>query len=134
MNKISSALVLQRLVYDKIEFHRKGFKNDNDLEFQIEVQIGADENDYKVTLILNAEKKEEYDFVISLSGFFSLELDSEVTEKMGMNLIHKNAVAILMPYLRSEVSLLTAQPEMECVVLPPFNVNKMLDKSNRVEE
>ena len=32
-----------------------------------------------------------------------------------------------MPYLRSEVSLLTAQPEVECVVLPPFNINKMME-------
>lgn len=133
MNKVSSALVLQQLVFDKIEFNRKGFKNTNDLEFQIEVQIGVDEDDYKVTLILNAEKKEEYDFVISLSGFFTVEQDDGLTKEQSMNLIHKNAVAILMPYLRSEVSLLTAQPEVDCVVLPPFNINKMLDKSNRAE-
>jgi preprotein translocase subunit SecB len=133
MNKISSALVLQRLVFDKIEFNRKDFKNDNELEFQIEVQIGVDEDDYKVTLILNAEKKDEYDFLISLSGFFTIEKDDGLTKEQSMNLIHKNAVAILMPYLRSEVTLLTAQPEMDCVVLPPFNINKMLDKSNRDE-
>lgn len=38
----------------------------------------------------------------------------------------KNSVSILMLYLRSEVSLITAQPETECVVLPPFNINEML--------
>lgn len=32
-----------------------------------------------------------------------------------------------MPYLRSEVSLLTAQPETESVILPVFNVNNMID-------
>lgn len=132
MNKISSALGLRKLVFNKIEFNRKGFKNQYDLEFQIEAQIGKNidvEDIYEVTLILNAEKKEEYDFLISLSGFFSIEKDTELTENQRMNLINKNAVAILMPYLRSEVSLLTAQPETECVVLPPFNINKMLDKS-----
>ena len=40
-----------------------------------------------------------------------------------------DAVAILMPYLRSELTLLTAQPEMESVVLPPFNINKMLEQA-----
>ena len=36
-----------------------------------------------------------------------------------------------MPYLRSQVSLLTAQPEVECVVLPAFNVNAMLAGSKK---
>ena len=133
MNRISSALVLQQLVFDKIEFTRKGFKNESELEFQIEVQIGMDENVHKVTLILTAEKKEEYDFLIGLSGFFTLEKSDELSNEQSLELVHKNAVAILMPYLRSEVSLLTAQPGMDCVVLPPFNINKMLDKSNRAE-
>ena len=44
-----------------------------------------------------------------------------------MNLYQKNSVAILMPYLRSEISLLTAQPETETVVLPVFNINRMMD-------
>ena len=48
-------------------------------------------------------------------------------EEMKNTLISKNTVAILMPYLRSQVSLLTAQPEVECVVLPAFNINKMLE-------
>lgn len=43
-------------------------------------------------------------------------------------MITKNTVAILMPYLRSELTLLTAQPEMESVVFPPFNINKMLEE------
>ncbi len=42
-------------------------------------------------------------------------------------MVTKNAIAILMPYLRSEVSLLTAQPGIECVVLPAFNINKILE-------
>ena len=61
-----------------------------------------------------------------MSGYFSF--DVEIENKQAQYLINKNAVAILMPYLRSEVSLLTAKPETECVVLPPFNINKMLEE------
>jgi len=49
-------------------------------------------------------------------------------------LLNSNAVAVLIPYLRSELSLLTAQPNTECVVLPPFNVNKMLDNGNKTKK
>lgn len=129
MSNINSSLILNNLVFDKIEFIRKGFQNDNDTSFGIEVQIGSGkDNTYKVTLILKGSKEEEYDFLISLTGFFTFEESEPMEEKQKERLINTNAVAILMPYLRSEVSLLTAQPETECVVLPPFNINKMLDE------
>ena len=48
-------------------------------------------------------------------------------DKIVRDLINKNAVAILMPYLRSELTLLTAQPDTDSVVLPPFNINKMFE-------
>ncbi len=127
MKNIASVLTLNKLVFDKIEFNRKGFKNKNEIEMGIEVQISRGIDDIsKVTLILKGNKEGEYDFIISLSGYFSF--DVEIENKQAQDLINKNAVAILMPYLRSEVSLLTAQPETECVVLPPFNINKMLEE------
>lgn len=127
MKNIASVLTLNKLVFDKIEFNRKGFKNKNEIEMGIEVQISRGIDDIsKVTLILKGNKEGEYDFIISLSGYFSFDVDIE--NKQAQDLINKNAVAILMPYLRSEVSLLTAQPETECVVLPPFNINKMLEE------
>ena len=74
-----------------------------------------------------AKKPEEYTLEISLSGFFSVESENELTDALKNSLVVKNSVAIMMPYLRSQVSLVTAQPEVECVVLPAFNINKMLD-------
>ena len=126
MSSFNSALTLQKMVFDRIEFNRKGFKNNKELEFELQVQIGLDKNStYKVTLVLNGTKQDEYDIVISLSGFFAVETQEELDDNVDRNLINKNAVAILMPYLRSELTLLTAQPDTDSVVLPPFNINKM---------
>lgn len=124
MGNYNSILNLQKLVFDRIEFDRKGFKNTQELKFELQVQIGLNEDDlYKVTLVLNGTKQDEYNVVISLSGFFRVE--GQVEDKIVRDLINKNAVAILMPYLRSELTLLTAQPDTDSVVLPPFNINKM---------
>ena len=126
MGDFNSVLTLQKMVFDRIEFDRKGFKNNKELEFELQVQIGLDKNStYKVTLVLNGTKQDEYDIVISLSGFFAIETQEELDDNVVRNLINKNAVAILMPYLRSELTLLTAQPDTDSVVLPPFNINKM---------
>ncbi|MBD5531524.1 MAG: Preprotein translocase subunit SecB [Lachnospiraceae bacterium] len=128
-NSVTSSLLLQKLVYDKIEFERKGFKNENELAFKIQIQIGVGgDNEYKVTLIFEGDKKDEYHFLISLTGFFGIDNKDALEDKKIADLINKNAVAILMPYLRSEVTILTAQPDTDSVVLPPFNINKIMDR------
>ncbi|WP_287084838.1 protein-export chaperone SecB [Blautia sp. LMAG:89] len=122
-----SNLILQHLVFDEIEFKRLGFKTESEVNYELEIQIGRDhdnQENYKVTLVLNGKKDKEYVFKIVLSGFFEIKNAENISDKE--TLIHKNAVAIMMPYLRSEVSLLTSQPETNSIVMPIFNINKMI--------
>ena len=127
---VNSVLSLDKLVFDKIEFKRSGMKNDNEIEFNLQVLINKKQNEeiYRVTLILTGNKEKEYALEIALSGYFSFDTSEELDVEMKNTMINQNAVAILMPYVRSQVSLLTAQPEVECVVLPPFNIVKMIEK------
>lgn len=129
-DKIHSVLKLNNLVFDKIEFKRLGFQNDNEIKLNIQSNISQKQGTdiYKINLVLNGSKTDEYSFEISLTGFFSIENSQDITQELKADLVSKNAIAILMPYLRSEVSLLTAQPGMDCVVLPAFNINKMLEE------
>ncbi len=126
---IQSALNLDKIVFDKIEFKRLGFSSDKELELNIQSNVARkkDAEIYRVTLILKGNKPEEYIFEISLTGFFTIEINSEISEELKNTMIKKNSVAILMPYLRSEVSLLTAQPGVTCVVLPAFNINSLFE-------
>ena len=100
---IESILKLNKLVFDKIEFERQGFKNDKALELKIQSNISyrKDTEVYKVSLEIKGNKPEEYIFDIILSGFFSIEVDGDLAEDLKNSLITKNSVAILMPYLRS---------------------------------
>ena len=125
---VNSVLSLDKLVFDKIEFKRNGMKNDNEIEFNLQVLINKKQNEeiYRVTLILTGNKEKEYALEIALSGYFSFDASEELDVEMKNTMINQNAVAILMPYVRSQVSLLTAQPEVDCVVLPPFNIVKMM--------
>ncbi len=131
MNEIKSVLELNKLVFDKIEFKRLGFKNENEGEYEIEGHYSenTEENIYKVTLLMRCNKIDEYKFDISLTGFFSFDNTQPLDKKTKEELISKNSIAILMPYMRSQVSLLTAQPEVDCVVLPPFNINNFIEKN-----
>ena len=129
---MKSALRLEKLVFDKLLFEREGFSLEKDFEFNMESQISQNpsEDIFKVTLVLNGKKPDEYRITISLTGYFSFIADSSLSDEDKNNLISKNTLAILMPYIRSEMSLLTAQPEVECVVLPPFNINNLMEEKN----
>ncbi|MCI9077322.1 MAG: Preprotein translocase subunit SecB [Lachnospiraceae bacterium] len=125
---IQSILHLDKIMFDNIEFKRLGISSDNELELKLQSNIAQkqDTEIYRVTLILTGNKPEEYLFEISLTGFFTI-IDKDISDDLKDALITKNAPAILMPYLRSEASLLTAQPGVECVVLPVFNISKMME-------
>lgn len=126
-NDTQCDLKLKKMVFDKILFERLGFKNEEELEIDMSVQIAENihDNIFKVTLCVNGTKTDEYNLQVQITGFFSVHgSDSNINE----TLLSQNAVAILMPYVRSEISLITAQPETECVVLPPFNIAKIMEE------
>lgn len=134
MDKVVSVLKLNKIVFDKIEFLRFGFKNKNKLTCSTEARISKNDSDsiFKVTLVQNGHKQDEYSFEVQITGYFSLD-KNDLSEDVINDLVSKNTVAILMPYVRSEISLLTAQPETDCVVLPPFNVTSMIDEKYRIK-
>ena len=128
-NNIKSFLKLEDLYFQKISFKRNGIKNEKDLSFQIQADIEENTKHphlYKVTLTVTGEKEEEYDLVVSIVGIFSIDENANIPDGMRNTLIEKNTIEILMPYVRSQISLITAQPGVECVVLPPFNINNII--------
>ncbi|EHL10649.1 hypothetical protein HMPREF9629_00864 [Peptoanaerobacter stomatis] len=130
-NKVQSVLALDELVFDEIEFKRLDFKNDNELQLSFGAKISEnkeDKNKYVTTVEIKGKKEKEYTFAVRLSGYFSVNGDNIDNDKK-RHLLESNSIAILMPYLRSQISTLTAQPNMDCVVLPVFNVSELLKQS-----
>lgn len=127
--KNECVLRLEKLFFQNIEFNRLGLKNDNEPEFKFDIQISKnnEEEIYKVAIKLQGEKADEYKIMIEINGLFTFSALADINYELKKKLISNNAVAILIPYLRSEVSLLTAQPETDSVVLPAFNINALME-------
>lgn len=135
MREENCVLTLEDMVFDKISFVRKGFESDSEPIYSFEISARKKNNAdiYKVTIIMSVKKEREYDIEISLSGFFSIN-NSALEDGIDIpELISKNTVAILMPYMRSELTLLTAQPGMESIVMPPININAMMEQAQKIE-
>ena len=102
LSPIQSVLQIDPVVFDEISFHREGF-----------------------TVLTTATRKSEYVAKVQISGFCSI--DESLSNKDV--LLNNNAVAILFAYIRSQLTLLTAQPETAPIVLPVMNIAKMLEGS-----
>ncbi len=129
----TSVLHLAGMAFDRLEFTRKGPKNqESQLSYSFQVKMAKHNSidRYRVTLQFDGEKPSEYTLHLSLLGFFEIKGQDSLGSEFCASLIEKNAVAILMPYLRSQISILTAQPGVDPVVLPPFNINAMLKDSD----
>ena len=119
-------LKLNHLLFDEITFNRVNFKSENDLQVEFGFAFNKRENGEFVSSIrVIGTKKDEYNFVVRVSGYFQI---SEAVEDSDI-LIQQNAIAIVFPYIRSQISLLTAQPEVDPVILPPMNIAQMVKES-----
>ena len=120
----SCVLRLGHVVFDEITFQREGFKADSDLNLEFSFNFEPEEGGNFIARVrVVGNKANEYRFVVQASGYFNTIESSED----GQMIMYQNAVAIIFPYIRSQITLLTAQPGIDPVVLQPFNIAQMVE-------
>lgn len=98
-------LKLNHLLFDEITFNRVNFKSKNDLQVEFGFSFNKREyGEFVSSIRIIGTKKDEYNFVVRASGYFQI---SEAVEAFRY-FIQQNAIAIVFPYIRSQISLLTA--------------------------
>ena len=129
--QMKSPLILNRLAFERIDFSRDvnigNVPKEYEMNFTREIQVSQDQENFRVSLTTNIWAKDDDSFklVITLVGFFFCNCEDEGLKK---DMISKNAVAILFPYLRSQISLVTTQPNMLPITLQPVNIVGMFEE------
>jgi len=123
-----SKMTVFSITFDELSFIRRGLKNESeaDVSLVVDTSVSQDETLYKVTVKAKVVKESEYDLMVSLSGIFMF--DDSVSEDVRDVLLRNNAVAILMPYVRSQIAILTAQPDTDSLILPVLDIAKMVEQ------
>lgn len=129
ISKSKSALVAKKIYIDNMRFQRNE-NNSNLLKFtksSVEKSINQiGDNIFRCSLSVNmTDDKDEAEIEVTVVGIF--EISKELIEETKEVIIAKNTIAILFPYMRSQITLLTSQPEVLPVVLPPININALLE-------
>lgn len=86
---------------------QRNIKKTKDHEYDVELTLLVEKSDLSVSVVTRAH--------------FQFEGD---TYEMEESIVNTNTVAIMFPFIRSQVTLLTTQPGMTPIVLPPINTTK----------
>ena len=99
-----------------------------DTSFQINYAVSnEDENKIKVTIDTSVKDKAECVSVeLQTVGIFNIE-KQDIEEELYAHLVKVNTIAIMLPFIRSQISLLTTQPGITPIMLQPINVNAIVD-------
>lgn len=124
INKIESTLKMEGFYFPKCFIERNEKIIEEPLQFDLQRNIKKiNQNEYCVTLtfIVTKEHNDLYIVVTASANFVFESDDEELTE----TIIQKNTVAIMFPFIRSQVSLMSTQPGLSPIVLPPINTSNL---------
>lgn len=130
----NSVLQMKDFYFSLLEFNQTkkiGGEEISGLTVNYHIEIKGKDNDPVSREIIfsvalgNVEKT--INAKVVANGYFSIETD-EFTGEEKENIFKYNAVAIMFPFIRSQISLLTTQPGITPVMLQPIDVNKLWDK------
>ena len=138
--KTTSILKLDRISFEEIQFHRDTSLVSGNVEYEMNFNRNIGRTDdgshfcVKLTANIWAKEPNKIDIKVTVLGYFSIACeDNTLKDKM----IKYNTLSILFPYLRSQVSLITAQPDLSPLVIPPVNIVSLfeeVDKNNTEDQ
>ena len=130
MDNKDCKLKMDELYFSKYDFlqTREDTNADYNTSFHISYAASSkDSSKYRIT-ITTSVKNETGSISINLEtvGIFTID-DTGLNEDISEQLIKINTVAIMFPFIRSQISLLTTQPGLTPIMLPPINISALID-------
>ena len=129
-NENNGKLILLDLGFTKFSFNRRQVVNSDNAQISISVKYDRkidDDNEVKVTIETSLKgDNDSYDLSLTTVGTFKIDFPNSSKEFIEI-IMQRNTVAIMFPYIRSQITLLTSQPGFKPIVLQPINVNELIE-------
>lgn len=128
MNETNSVLILKDLFFSEFSFKNDEQEKIKTINCTHKINEFITKNRNEITVNIETtitSPKTEFVLTLKTVGKFALNTDSDIEESTKMFLLTKNTVAIMLPFIRSQVSLITTQPKFTPILLQPLDVNKL---------
>ena len=125
---------LEKYIIEELNFKHDLIPEEleSESEFQIDFQAGTTEDLKNGKVILTAkisDVKNHRRIEAKLSGYFDINIKEDIEEYLVVN-----GTAILFPYLRSVVSMITSLDSSDAIVIPTVNVLELINRQKEQEE
>lgn len=128
---------VEKMILEKIDVTKdiiQSENSDNRIGFLLKIVPNKNSNFNKVNIYqgISIEPSEEFPYKLEviLRGNFVFENSND---EGNLKVSIKNATAILFPYLRATVSLLTSQIDVKKIILPVMNFSKVFEDVSEKE-
>lgn len=126
---------IDEFIYKKNEDFTK--KNDEQIEVNFDFEFGIERKDDNFKRIVTCyifdedyiENNKPFFIKLRINGMFSLSNFDEDNEKH-REIITRNTLSILFPYIRSIISHITLEMQVGPVQMPPMNINSFFKSQN----
>jgi len=116
------------IIINNISFERN--RNIQDMQLGLNIQhrffkAEGGEDVAELSLLIedkNANANKEFSLKVTVQGYFVANIESDRN-------YNANMLAIIFPFVRSQITLITAQPNMMPIILPTINIDEFI-KSN----
>lgn len=126
INEIKADLQMISIYFSETSAIRKEVVSNGEYKTDLTRRIEPiEEHLYNVYLTLSIDK-EDLSVKVEAVGKFKYVCEKD-NKDFEASLIKNNTIAIMFPFVRSQVSLLTTQPYMTPIILPAINITKMVD-------
>jgi preprotein translocase subunit SecB len=123
----TAAFSIVNFMFDKVSLDLSNHKSDElSLSFETTGNFIKDESVYELSFRVNVfnENQDEFPFVtVRCVGLFKFDNVSELNEIP--DFFYRNAIAILFPYVRAYISLITSQANLPGIILPTLNLSHL---------
>ena len=117
-----SNLQMKDFYFSRFSFARDKVIKDGELNVDLQKNIiSKGDHEYNIILTTTIEK-DDMNIELVAEAQFLYESDDYSREE---SIINTNTVAIMFPFIRSQVTLLTSQPGMIPIILPAINTKKL---------
>ncbi len=132
MSNVESNLRIKNVYFSELSFKRSevlGNKIELNNTFDVKYET-VSKNENKVSIIYEGLSNEPlFSIKAVINGLFELTNYEELNEETCESLLKINTIAILFPYLRSQVVLLTSQLGLNPIQLPIINAELLYNST-----
>lgn len=132
MENKDCTLQMNELYFSKFDFVQNREDTNTDYEVSFHIQYAENKKDpsnFRVAISTSIKNKTgSLHFNLETIGIFTID-NTAIDKDTSDYLLKVNTVAIMFPFIRSQVSLLTTQPGLSPIMLPPMNVSALIDSS-----